>query len=197
MPTATCSSATATDVSPATTQLRDAAPGDAAEVTAIYASEVLHGTSSYETTPPAVDEMAARMAAVGDAGLPWLVACANDGVVGFAYASAYRTRPGYRWTVEDSVYVRDDARGLGIGPRLLGALVDRCTALGYRRMIAVIGDETNTTSVALHARAGFTVAGRFPGIGRKHGRWLTGVQMQRALGDGDASAPFAEPGATA
>lgn len=197
MPTATCSSATATDVAPATPRIREATPGDAAEVASIYSAEVLDGTSSYEVDPPGPDAMASRIASVQAAGLPWLVACLDDHVVGFAYATAYRTRPGYRWTVEDSVYVRQDARGRGIGPRLLDTLIERCTMLGYRRMIAVIGDEANVASLALHARAGFTVAGRFPGIGRKHGRWLTGIQMQRALGEGDACAPFAEPGATA
>lgn len=197
MPTATCSSATATDVASATPSVRDATPADAPAVAAIYAAEVLHGTASYETTPPTADEMAARVAAVQAAGLPWLVACIDDVVVGFAYASAYRTRPDYHWTVENSVYVRDTARGRGIGPLLLDALIARCTALGHRRMIAVIGDEANAASIVLHERAGFSIAGRFPGIGRKHGRWLTGVQMQRALGDGDATPPSAESGVAA
>ena len=186
---ATCSSATGTDVPARAVVLRVAHPGDADAITAIYRDEVLGGTSSYETEPPDRDEMLRRMQAVHAIGLPWLVADAGDRIVGFAYAAAYRSRPAYSWTVENSLYVDQDMRGLGVGRRLLETLIEHCTRLGYRRMIAVIGDETNIASVALHERVGFQRAARFPGIGFKHGRWLTGVQMQRALGEGDSKPP--------
>jgi phosphinothricin acetyltransferase len=182
---------------PSDLQLRDAVATDAAAFAEIYAPEVLGGTSSYETDPPDAAAMAVRMRELVDSGYPWLVACSEGIVAGYAYATAYRSRPAYRWTVEGSVYVRAGLRGRGIGRRLLAELVARCTRLGYRRMIAVIGDESNTASVALHERAGFEVAARFPGIGYKHGRWLTGLQMQRALGDGDASPPSTGTPATA
>jgi L-amino acid N-acyltransferase YncA len=189
---ATSSSATATDV-----EVRPAAADDAAALAAIYADDVLHGVASYEWEPPTAAAMAERMAAGHAAGYPWLVATLGGDVAGYAHASAYRTRPGYRWTVEDSVYVAARFRGRGIGARLLDALVRRCTDLGYRQMVAVIGDESNEGSIELHRRAGFSIAARFPGIGRKHGRWLTNVQMLRALGEGSATPPFAEPESSA
>lgn len=182
---------------PVDVQVRDAGHQDAAAIAAIYAPEVLLGTSSYEMEPPGAAEMAERMRGIQAAGYPWLVACTRGTVVGYAYASAYRARPAYRWTVEGSLYVASDMQGRGVGRDLLEALIARCTSLGLRRMIAVIGDETNTASVTLHERAGFVHAARFPGIGHKHGRWLTGLQMQRALGEGDMSPPFADGPATA
>ncbi|MGY4516403.1 GNAT family N-acetyltransferase [Lysobacter sp. HA18] len=159
----------------------------------IYAHEVEHGTATYEYVMPPMDEFAARVRAIVDAGYPYRVAEIDGRIVGYAYASAYRGREGYRWTVEDSVYIDDSARGAGIGRALLTTLIDDCTALGYRQMIAVIGDGANTASIALHERLGFHVAGRFAGIGRKHGRWLESVQMLRALGAGDRSDPESPP----
>ena len=178
--------------------MRDARADDAPAIAAIYAHAVLHGTSSYEVVPPCPAEMAARMAAGVAAGHAWLVATdVDDAVVGYACSSAFRTRPGYAWTVEDSIYVAPAYQGRGVGTRLLDALIMRCTAHGFRQMVAVIGDDRNAASIALHERAGFVVAARFPGVGRKHGRWLTNVQMLRALGDGAGCAPFAEPGTPA
>lgn len=199
MPMATCSSVTGTDA-PALglVRVRDALPADTEAIAGIYADEVLCGTSSYELEPPPASEMERRRATGVDGGYPWLVAANDEGrVLGYAYASPFRARPGYRWTVEDSVYIAAAARGRGIAGRLLAALVARCTELGFRQMIAVIGDADNASSIALHARAGFVEVARFAGIGRKHGRWLTNVQMLRPLGDGASSAPFADPGATA
>lgn len=114
---------------------------------------------------------------------------ADGRVAGFAYANTYRSRIAYQWTVENSVYVDAQSQGRGIGRALLGALIDACTARGYRQMVAVIGEPSNTASIALHERFGFTHVGTFQGLGRKHGRWLDTVQMQRALGDGASSAP--------
>ena len=186
MPTAICSSAIATDVSP---RIRPATVADLAAIRRIYAHEVEHGTSTYEWIVPDADEMARRWQAIADAGYPYLVAEVDGRVAGYAYASAYRGREGYRWTVEDSVYVDADFQGRGIGHALLSALIARCEALGYRCMVAVIGDATNDASIALHERLGFHVAGRFPALGRKHGRWLENVQMLRALGHADADSP--------
>lgn len=178
--------------------VRDAVARDAGIIASIYRHEVLHGTASYEVDPPSVAEVARRMAHGIDAGHPWLVAVDDGGAVaGYAYASSFRARPGYRWTVEDSVYVAPTWQGHGIGRRLLDALIERCTALGFRQMVAVIGDAANRGSIVLHERAGFIEVARFPGVGRKHGRWLTNVQMLRALGEGAASAPFAESESTA
>jgi phosphinothricin acetyltransferase len=169
--------------------LRPAAPADLAAVTGIYAHHVLHGVASFEIEPPDIAEIARRHGAIAAAGLPYLVAEAAGDVIGYAYAARYRERPAYRFTVEDSIYVAPGAGGRGIGRALLGALIDRCGALGYRRMIAVIGDSANVASIGLHARLGFRVAGVLPSVGFKHGRWVDSVLMERALGDGDLSPP--------
>lgn len=182
---------------PFSPQVRDALQLVAADlthipaITAIYAEAVVHGTASWELEPPDVAEMARRMAAVQAQGYPYFVALTGATVAGYAYASAYRPRPGYRFTVEDSVYVAPGWQGLGIGRRLLAAVIDATSALGYRQMIAVIGDSGNAASIALHAALGFTHAGLLRSIGFKHGRWLDGVLMQRALGEGDATLPAA------
>lgn len=158
-------------------------------ITAIYAEAVLTGTASWELEPPDAAEMARRMADVQGRGYPCLAALAGEVVVGYAYASAYRPRPGYRFTVEDSVYVAPGWQGRGIGRQLLAAVIDATTALGYRQMIAVIGDSANAASIALHASLGFRHAGLLRSVGFKHGRWLDGVLMQRSLGEGDATLP--------
>lgn len=112
-------------------------------------------------------------------------------LVGYAYAAAYRARPAYRFAVENSIYIDHEDRGGGIGSALLPALIERCTARGFRQMIAVIGDSANAASIALHAKFGFRTVGTFTAVGWKHGRWVDSVLMQRALGDGDESAPVA------
>ena len=175
----------------ASVTLRDGSPGDAAAIAAIYAEHVLHGTASFELTPPGVDEIRRRMTVLTGEGYPWILACDDAGIAGYAYAGPYRPRPAYRYTVEDSVYLAPRAQRRGIGSTLLQALIDRCAARGHRQMIAVIGDSANAASIALHARAGFTAAGRLAQVGWKFGRWLDVVLMQRALGDGHHSAPGA------
>jgi L-amino acid N-acyltransferase YncA len=170
-----------------------ASPADAAELAEIYAHHVLHGVASFETTPPDAAEMALRMAKVLGPGWPWLVARESDGtVLGYAYASQFRDRAAYRFTCEDSIYIRHDCRGRGIGKALLAALIEACEAFGFRQMIAVIGG-AGPASIALHAALGFTHAGTMQAIGRKHGRWLDTVYMQRALGAGDGAPPAREP----
>ncbi|HYE50866.1 MAG TPA: GNAT family N-acetyltransferase [Azospirillaceae bacterium] len=170
--------------------IRPADEADLPAITAIYGHAVLHGASSYETVPPDAAEIGRRVAEVRGRGLPWLVAADDDGtVLGYAYASPFRTRPAYGWTVEDSVYVADGAQGRGVGRLLLDALIRRCTELGYRQMVAVIGDAANAGSVGLHARAGFTEVGRMSGMGFKHGRWLEWLMMRRPLGEGEETSP--------
>lgn len=168
--------------------VRDACAGDLPRALEIYAPEVLHGTATFETVPPSVDELAVRHATLVADGLPWLVAERDGRVVGYAYAAPYRPRPAYRHTVENSVYVETSCRGTGVGSALLGALIERCACGSYRQMLAVIGDSANTGSIALHASLGFRHVGTFTDVGRKHGRWLDTVLMQRALGAG-ADAP--------
>jgi phosphinothricin acetyltransferase len=169
-----------------------AMPADAPEVAAIYAHHVLHGTASWEFEPPPVEEMAARMAKVRDAGWPWLVARGEHGdMLGYAYAGQFHSRAGYRYACEDSIYLRHDRRGQGIGSRLLAELIERCEALGFRQMIAGIAGGQQA-SVALHARFGFVEVARMPSVGRKQGQWLDLIYMQRALGEGDAAPPEEE-----
>ena len=108
-------------------------------------------------------------------------------MVGYAYAGPYRPRPAYSSTVENSVYVRPDRHGHGIGRALLDRLVVEAAARGYRQMVAVIGDSANRASVELHRRAGFALVGTLRDVGWKHGRWLDTVLMQRALGSGSVT----------
>jgi L-amino acid N-acyltransferase YncA len=169
--------------------LRPAAAADVAAITAIYRPAVLHGTASFELEPPDEAEMLRRFAAITDAGYPYFVATLGDRVVGYAYASAYRTRPAYRFTVEDSVYIAPEAQGKGVGTLLLQALVQAATANGYRLMVAVIGDSRNQGSITLHRNAGFTFCGTIHSVGYKFGRWLDSVIMERPLGEGDTSTP--------
>jgi phosphinothricin acetyltransferase len=165
---------------------------DAAACAAIYADHVLHGTATFETEPPDAEAFAARIGHVTAAGAPWLVARDPAGdVLGYAYAAQFRDRPAYRYAAEDSIYIADECRGRGIGGALLAALIAACTQCGFRQIFAVIGGG-EPASIAVHARAGFTHAGRMRAIGRKHGRWLDTVYMQLSLGPGDGEPPPGE-----
>ncbi len=179
-----------------------ATPADAAEVAAIYAHHVLHGTATFEVEPPPPAEMARRMAALHEAGHPWLIARDEGGeALGYAYAGAFHPRAAYRFTCEDSIYLRHDRLGRGLGAALLGAVIEAAAASGFRQMMAKIvasaagedaqGDEGG--SVRLHRRFGFAEAGRMRAVGWKHGRWLDVVIMQRALGPGDGAPPAEAP----
>lgn len=169
--------------------VRDAIDADMAAVQAIYAHHVRHGLASFEEMPPSTAELASRRAAALGLGLPYLVAELDGRVVGYSYASPYRTRSAYRFTLEDSVYVAEGLGGRGIGSALLGRLIARCEAGGWRQMIAVIGDSGNAGSIALHSRFGFRPAGTLASVGFKLGRWVDSVLMQRALGAGDSTLP--------
>ena len=169
--------------------IRDATDADLTAITRIYAHHVTYGLASFEVVPPTLEEFRSRRAAVLDSSLPYLAAELRGEVVAYAYASAYRARPGYRYTIEDSVYVDQGLGGLGLGTALLTTLIERCEAGPWRQMLAVIGDSANAGSIALHRRLGFTHVGTFAAVGFKLGRWVDTVLMQRALGAGDHTLP--------
>ncbi len=175
--------------SPSATTVRDVAAGDMAAITEIYAEAVLHGTATFELVPPDQAEMERRMRKLVEGGFPYLVAEREGRVVGYAYAGPYRERRAYRWTLEDSVYIVPTAQRLGVGSALLGRLVEESARRGFRQMVAVIGDADNAGSVAVHARHDFKHVGTFEAVGRKHGRWLATVLMQRSLGMGELAPP--------
>ena len=167
-------------------------PAEAADMTAIaeiYAHHVLYGMASFETEAPGVEEMERRRASLVGLGYPYLVAAQGGAVTGYAYAGPYRPRAAYRDTVENSVYVRPHALRIGIGSRLLAALIEACEARGFRQMVAVVGDSANDPSIQLHERHGFRLAGTLYSVGYKHGRWLDSVLLQRQLGAGDTTPP--------
>jgi phosphinothricin acetyltransferase len=168
--------------------IRTAREEDAAEIAAIYAHHVLHGTASYDTEPPSTEYIRDKIRWVIGEGWPFLVAEGADGIVGYAYATQFRDRAAYRWTAENSIYVRADILGRGVGKALLIELLDRSEACGFRQMIAVIGGAAEA-SVRLHASCGFVEAGRIRAAGWKHGRWLDNVYMQKALGEGSSTSP--------
>src|ERR1019366_7545594 len=154
-----------------------------------YAPGVRCGTETFELIPPDLAEMTRRFAALMEGGFPYLVACLEGRVVGYAYAGAYRPRPAYRFTVENSVYLEPAVHRRGIGLQLLRRLIAESETRGYRQMIAVIGDSANAGSIGVHTICGFAMIGTHPDVGFKFGRWLDTVMMQRALGDGATTLP--------
>ena len=170
-------------------EIRPANAADLPLVTGIYAHAVLYGTATFELIPPDLAEMTRRFDALKHGGFPYFVAVLDGRVIGYAYAGPYRPRSAYRYTVEDSIYLAPAATGRGIGSRLLAAVIEGATRAGKRQMLAVIGDSANTASIALHRRLGFTSVGTFQSVGFKFQRWVDSVLMQRALGQGDGTAP--------
>lgn len=170
-------------------EIRPATAADLPSITEIYDHAVRHGTATFELIPPDLPEMTRRFAALADGGFPYLVASLDGHVVGYAYAGAYRPRPAYRFTVENSVYLQPSIYRRGIGLQLLQRLIAECEPRGYRQMIAVIGDSANAGSIGVHTRCGFRMIGTHPNVGFKFGRWLDTVMMQRALGDGATTVP--------
>ncbi|WP_274627186.1 GNAT family N-acetyltransferase [Arvimicrobium flavum] len=170
--------------------IRPAKHGDLPQVAAIYADAVSNGTASYELEPPTLAEMTARFDAILSGEYPYLVATDGEAVLGYAYASAFRTRPAYRFVAENSVYVAPQAKGTGVGKALMVALIEECKRLGFRQILAVIGDGSeHSASVRLHERLGFRHAGRLEATGYKHGRWLDTVLMQLPMNGGGDTAP--------
>lgn len=171
------------------TEIRPASLADIPAITAIYEHAVRHGTATFELDPPDVPEMTRRFAAIAASGCPYLVAALDGDIAGYAYASTYRPRPAYRFTVENSIYLAPARQGRGVGTQLMNELIAMSEVRGYRQMIAVIGDSANAASMALHRRAGFEMIGTHPNVGFKFGRWLDSVLMQRALGEGAGTLP--------
>jgi L-amino acid N-acyltransferase YncA len=172
-------------------EIRPTVEADLPAITAIYAQAVREGTATFELEPPDLAEMTRRFRVLIEGGFPYLVAEQEGGIAGYAYAGAYRPRPAYRFTVENSVYLDPVSHRRGIGARLMERLITDCEARGFRQMIAVIGDSANAASIALHRRCGFELIGTHPSVGLKFGRWLDTVMMQRALGAGSTDVPSA------
>jgi len=170
-------------------EIRPATAADLSAVTEIYEHAVRYGTATFELIPPDLAEMTRRFGVLMDGGFPYLVATLEGRVVGYAYAGAYRPRPAYRFTVENSVYLNPAIHRRGIGRLLLQRLIAECESRGYRQMIAVIGDSANAGSIGVHARTGFQMIGTHSNVGFKFGRWLDTVMRQRALGDGGTTLP--------
>jgi L-amino acid N-acyltransferase YncA len=170
-------------------EIRPATEADLPAITEIYDHAVRHGTATFELIAPDLAEMTRRFRALMEGGFPYLVATMEGQVAGYAYAGPYRPRPAYRFTVENSIYLRPAIHRRGIGLLLMQRLLGECEARGHRQMIAVIGDSANTGSVGLHTRCGFDMIGTHPNVGLKFGRWLDTVMMQRALGEGSATIP--------
>lgn len=171
--------------------IRPSQDQDLPQIAAIYGHHVLHGTGTFETTPPTQAEMGARRADVLAKGLPYLVAQDGDQLLGFAYCQWFKPRPAYRFSAEDSIYLHPDARGRGIGKMLLAELATQAEAAGIRKLIAVIGDSGNAGSVGVHRACGFSDVGLFKSCGWKFGRWLDIVLMEKSLGAGDSTPPEA------
>ncbi|MFZ3221361.1 MAG: N-acetyltransferase family protein [Rhodoferax sp.] len=172
------------------TKIRPSRDSDVGTITAIYAHHVLHGTGTFETTPPTEPEMASRRADVLSKGLPYLVVeDASGGVIGFAYCNWFKPRPAYRYSAEDSIYLAPQAHGRGLGRLLLEELMAQAERAGVRKLIAVIGDSSNLGSIGVHRACGFTHVGVLANCGWKFDRWLDVVLMDRTLGMGSSSAP--------
>ena len=165
-------------------EIRPTTAADLPAITKIYEHAVLHGTATFELTPPDLVEMTRRFDTLVAGEFPYFVAVLDGRVVGYAYAGPYRPRPAYRFTVENSVYLDPASHRRGIGLQLVERLIAECEARGFRQMIAVIGDSANVGSISLHRRCGFQMIGTHPSVGLKFGRWLDTVMMQRALGEG-------------
>jgi L-amino acid N-acyltransferase YncA len=171
------------------TIIRPSRDEDVPAIAAIYGHHVQHGVASFEEVPPPPDEIAHRRGVIAADNLPYLVAEHEGKVVGYCYASRFRPRSGYRYTLEDSVYVAPGHIGRGIGRSLLDSVLARCEALGYRQMVAVIGGRETAASIGLHQALGFSHAGILSGVGYKFGRWVDIVLMQRPLGPGTVALP--------
>jgi phosphinothricin acetyltransferase len=173
--------------------VRDADLADFPAVAALYAHHVQTGLATFEEVAPSADELRRRFANVRARGLPWKVAEIDGRLAGYCYASYFNPRSAYRFTVQDSVYVADGCMGRGVGTALLRQVIDACTLLGYREMMAVVGDSANEASLRLHARLGFRTVGQALRVGVKLGRWVDAVYLQRALGDQTARPPAEDP----
>jgi L-amino acid N-acyltransferase YncA len=169
--------------------IRPSRDEDLDAITRIYGHHVLHGTGTFETTPPTLAEMTARRADVLGKGLPWLVAEEGGQVLGYAYGNWFKPRPAYRFSVEDSIYMDPAAHRQGLGRALLAELLAALERAGTRKVMAVIGDSANAGSIGVHKALGFEPVGVVQSCGWKFGRWLDIVLMQKTLGAGDSAPP--------
>jgi L-amino acid N-acyltransferase YncA len=174
-----------------TIRIRPVTVGDAPAIAAIYAHHVDHGTATFDTVALSAPETRAKIEAILSKKASFLVAEREGRIIGYAYATPFRDRPAYAATCENSIYLDHTCVGQGVGSALLAALLEVAEAIGFRQMIAVIGGG-EPASVALHTRAGFRHTGRMISVGRKFGRWLDTIYLQKALGAGDSSAPEGE-----
>lgn len=170
-------------------EIRPAQPSDLPEIQSIYAHHVLHGAGTFEELPPPLEEMRQRYEAIAGRGWSYLVATDATGVLGYAYFAQMRDRSAYRFTAENSIYVRDDVRGQGVGKALVAQVLKDAEAAGFRQMVAVIGDSENVGSIGVHSSLGFQRVGLLRASGFKFGRWVDTVMMQKALGRGDGDIP--------
>ena len=170
-------------------EIRPTAAADLPAITEIYEHAVRYGTATFELIPPDLAEMTRRFGVLMEGGFPYFVAALDGRVIGYAYAGAYRPRPAYRFTVENSVYLEPAIHRRGIGLQLLQRLIAESEQRSYRQMIAVIGDSANAGSIGVHTKCGFQMIGTHPHVGLKFGRWLDTVMMQRALGEGASTVP--------
>ena len=170
-------------------EIRPTTEADLPAITAIYQQAVREGTATFELEPPDLAEMTRRYRTLVDGGYPYFVAMIDGRVAGYAYAGAYRPRPAYRFTVENSIYLAPSIQRRGIGLQLMLALITESEARGYRQMIAVVGDSANAGSIGVHTKCGFQMIGTHPNVGLKFGRWLDTVMMQIALGEGGTTVP--------
>jgi L-amino acid N-acyltransferase YncA len=170
-------------------EIRPATEADLPVITEIYQQAVRYGTATFELTPPDLAEMTRRFRSLMEGGFPYLVASLDGGVIGYAYAGPYRPRPAYRFTVENSIYLKPAIHRRGVGLLLLQQLLRECDARGYRQMVAVIGDSANAGSIGVHSKCGFQMIGTHPAVGLKFGRWLDTVMMQIPLGEGAETVP--------
>ncbi len=169
--------------------IRPSREQDAPALTAIYAHHVLHGTGTFEIEPPSLQDMVTRRADVLSKGLPYLV-LEHDGIVlGFAYCNWFKPRPAYRFSAEDSIYLAPGSSGKGWGRLLLTELAAHAQRTGVRKLLAVIGDSANASSIGLHRSVGFTQVGVLSACGWKFNRWLDIVLMEMAIGEGSSTAP--------
>ena len=171
------------------TLIRPSRDEDVAAITAIYAHHVLHGTGTFETEPPTAGDMASRRADVLSKNLPYLVAEREGKLLGFAYCNWFKPRPAYRFSAEDSIYLAENARGQGLGARLLAALGQAAESVGVRKLIAVIGDSANAGSIGVHRAQGFSHVGVLKDCGWKFGEWRDVVLMEKVLGEGSSTKP--------
>ena len=161
-------------------EIRCVNEGDAEAISAIYAHHVRTGTASFDYEAPPPEFHLQKIRRIAAAGWPFLVAEEGAQLLGYAYLTQFRDRDAYRFTAEDSIYVRPDAMGRGVGTALLRTLLEHGSEFGFRTVIAVIGD-AEPGSVAIHAHCGFREAGRLRAVGWKQNRWLDSVYMQAEL----------------